>query len=453
LSRFSVKLGLIALAGLALRLGYVLLFRRPKLPLGGDSVYYSGAANLLAQGHGFVEPLSLFTAHPQQSAGHPPLYLLWLTIPSLVWPDHNATQLVHMLWTCVLGTGTIAVIGLAGREIAGNRVGLIAAALAAIYPNIWVQDGMLLSESAAIFTVALILLLAYRFWNQPSVWRLVWLGAACGLGALARPELLLTVPFVILPLGLMVKQTPWRTKLTWVVAGGVAAAIVMAPWIGYNMTRFEEPVTFSTNAGGTMAAANCKSTYYGRIIGYKDYECAAEVWTAASRRHPNWEELDASQKDKAVRAEAMRYVDKHLDRLPVVVLARWGRILGVFEPFGEVKTNEVFLQQGQVVGYAIVWCFWIFGILAIVGLFLLRRRRVPIWPMLAFLVIVLISVGSTFAQTRYRTPMEVSVLLLAAVTLDAAYDKWRNRRASEPAPEVEPPDTEPARDTAIPVAP
>jgi 4-amino-4-deoxy-L-arabinose transferase-like glycosyltransferase len=446
-----VRLGLIAFVGFALRLGYVLIYRRPKLPLGGDSVFYSGAANLLAQGHGFVEPLSLFTAHPQQSAGHPPLYLLWLTMASVVWPHQSATQLVHMVWTCVLGTGTIVLIGLAGREIAGKRVGLIAAVLAALYPNIWVQDGMLLSESAAIFTVALILLLAYRFVNQPSLWRLVWLGAACGLGALARPELLLTVPLVLLPLGLMVKRTPWRTKLTWVVAGGVAAGIVIAPWIGYNMTRFEEPVTFSTNAGGTMAAANCKSTYYGTIIGYKDYECAAEVWERAAKRNPNWEELDASQKDSAVRKEAMRYVDKHLDRLPVVVLARWGRILGVYEPFQEVKTNEIFLRQGRVVGYAIVWCFWISGLLAIIGLFLLRRRHVPIWPLLAFLFIVLVAVGSTFAQTRYRTPMEVSVLLLAAVTLDTAYDTWRNRRAAEPAPDPEPADNEPEPDTAIPV--
>jgi 4-amino-4-deoxy-L-arabinose transferase-like glycosyltransferase len=442
---------LIAFVGLALRLGYVLIYRRPKLPLGGDSIFYSGAANLLAQGYGFVEPLSLFTNHPQQSAGHPPLYLLWLTLASLVWPHQNATQLVHMVWTCVLGTGTIVLIGLAGREIAGKRVGLIAAVLAALYPNIWVQDGMLLSESAAIFTVALILLLAYRFVNRPSLWRLVWLGAACGLGALARPEMLLAVPLVLVPLGLMVKRTPWRTKLTWVVAGGVAAAVVVAPWVGYNRTRFEEPVTFSTNAGGTMAAANCKSTYYGGIIGYKDYDCAAEVWESAARRNPNWEQLDASQKDNAVRKEAMRYVDKHLDRLPVVVLARWGRILGVYEPFQEVRANEIFLQQGREVGYAIVWCFWIFGILAIIGLFLLRRRHVPVWPLRAFLFIVLVAVGSTVAQTRYRTPMEVSVLLLSAVTLDAAYDAWRSRRTTEPAPDAEATGTEPEPDTAIPV--
>jgi 4-amino-4-deoxy-L-arabinose transferase-like glycosyltransferase len=431
----------------------VLLFRRPKLPLGGDSIYYSGAANLFAQGHGFVEPLSLLTAHPQQSAGHPPLYLLYLSLASFVWPDQNATQLVHMVWTCVLGTGTIVMIGLAGREIAGKRVGLIAAALAAVYPNLWVQDGMLLSESAAIFTVALILLLAYRFVHQPTLWRLVWLGAACGLGALARPELLLTVPLIVLPLGLMVKRTAWRTKLTWVVAAGVAAAVVIAPWIGYNMTRFEEPATFSTNAGGTMAAANCHSTYYGTLIGYKDYDCAARVWTNAAARHRNWEELDAAQKDKAVRAEAMRYVDKHLDRLPVVVLARWGRILGVYEPFQEVRTNEVFLRQGREVGYAIVWCFWIFGILAIVGVFLLRRRHVPVWPLVAFLFIVLVAVGSTFAQTRYRTPMEVSVLLLAAVTIDTAYEKWRSRRGIEATPDVEATDAALDPDTAIPVAP
>ncbi len=257
---------------------------------------------------------------------------------------------------------------------------------------------------------------------------------------LARPELLLAVPLLVVPLGLMAKRTVWRTKLLWIVAGGVAAAVVVAPWIGYNMTRFNAPVTFSTNAGGTMAAANCDSTYYGDIIGYKDYDCAHAVWLAAAARDPHWEELDASQKDDEVRHEATLYIRDHLRRVPVVVLARWARILGLYKPFQEVGFDEFLLKQETAVGYSIVWGFWAFAIAAIAGLVVMVRRRLPVWPLLAFPVIVLVAVGITFAQTRYRAPMEVSVVLLAAVAIDAWYQSWRARRSrgSLPDPDEEP---------------
>ena len=44
------------------------------------------------------------------------------------------------------------VISAAGREMAGRRVGLIAAVLVAIYPQIWRYDGMVLSETMVIVT-------------------------------------------------------------------------------------------------------------------------------------------------------------------------------------------------------------------------------------------------------------------------------------------------------------
>jgi 4-amino-4-deoxy-L-arabinose transferase-like glycosyltransferase len=263
------------------------------------------------------------------------------------------------------------------------------------------------------------------------MWRLVWLGVACGLGALARTELLLAVPLLLVPLVLVVRGVGWQRKIVWMVAGGVAALIVIAPWVGYNMTRFNAPVTISTNAGGTLAAANCRSTYYGELIGYKDYGCALRVWIAASKREPNWKHFDEAQKDRAVQAESKRYIDAHLTRLPVVVAARWGRILSVYQPFQEVRFDKFVLKQEWSVGYSIVWTFWLFTLLAAAGVAVLHRRKVPVWPLLAFPVIVFISVGLTFAQTRYRVPAEVAMVLLAAVAVDAGFARFRSRRAVE----------------------
>ena len=84
------------------------------------------------------------------------------------------------------------------------RTGLIAAAIAALYPNMWVPDGSLMAETVAIFTTALALYWAYRYWHEPSWQKLAIVGIAAGAGALSRSELVLIVPLMVVPLAVLV---------------------------------------------------------------------------------------------------------------------------------------------------------------------------------------------------------------------------------------------------------
>ena len=56
---WGVPLVVIALVGLALRVGYVYLYRH-HVRVTGDAFYYHYQANLLASGKGFVNPYTLF---------------------------------------------------------------------------------------------------------------------------------------------------------------------------------------------------------------------------------------------------------------------------------------------------------------------------------------------------------------------------------------------------------
>ena len=193
--RFRWALAGIVLAGFALRLTWILVTRQHQI-FGGDAGFYHLGANLLVDGKGFVSPY-----HPsRQAADHPPLYMLWLAIPSLV---GLRSQLDHMIWSAVLGAGSIVLIGATGRRIAGTRAGLIAAAIAAVYPNMWVPDGSLMAETVAIFTTALALYWAYRYWREPSWQKLTIVGIAAGAGALSRSELVLIVPLMVVPLAVL----------------------------------------------------------------------------------------------------------------------------------------------------------------------------------------------------------------------------------------------------------
>lgn len=428
---FELTLAFLGLAGFALRIAYVLAFRRSVVPLGGDAYYYSAGADLIAGGRGFIQPLALTVGQVVQAADHPPLYELWLTIASVVDPGHETWQVTHMLWSCVLGAGSVVFCGLVGRRVAGPRCGLVAATVAAVYPNMWLHDGALLSEAMSIFMVSVTLWAAYRFWDAPSVGRAAVVGLCTGLAALSRSELILLLPLLLVPLAVLAKGVPAGRKLGSLAAGGATALAALAPWVGYNLSRFDEPVYISTNFGSTMAAANCDSTYYGDLIGYKDYGCIHETFLAAQARTPDWDRLDGSGQERPVRREVFGYIGDHAGRVPVVMAARVGRALKVYGVSQEIDYDDKIHDQDRWVVYAGLASWYVVAGLAVAGAVVLRRRReVPVFPLLVVPAVVLMAVAITFAQTRYRAPTEPAVVILAAVAIDAVMPR---RRAGPPA--------------------
>ena len=62
----------------------------------------------------------------------------------------------------ILGLGTVVVLALLARALGGDTAGLIAAGIAALDPNLWMNDGLIMSESLCILVVSAILLVTYR---------------------------------------------------------------------------------------------------------------------------------------------------------------------------------------------------------------------------------------------------------------------------------------------------
>lgn len=417
-----------ALLGLAVRLAYILIVRHDVAP-GGDAFFYHLGARLLVEGHGFIEPSPFINGIVEQSASHPPLYLLFLSIPTAVGLEG---PLSHMLWSGFLGTGSVVLAGLTGREVAGPRAGLVAATVAAVYPNLWVFDGFVLSETMAIFTAILSVFLAYRYLRAPTAWRAAALGLACGVAALARAELVLLLPLLVLPCVLLTRTVDVRKRLQWLVAAGLASLIAIGPWVGFNLTRFDRPVFLSTGLEPTMLGANCDATYYGELIGYFTPKC---VESAVGRTKPG----DDQSERNAVSAEIVReYVGDHKARAPVVVLARWGRITGLFSPGQQVRLDQEVEGRESWVALASLMSFYAVAVLAIAGgVILRRRRRVPVFPLLVPPAIVLFAVALALGSNRYRASAEGALVVLAAVTIDAALGAvLRRRRAAVPASET-----------------
>jgi dolichyl-phosphate-mannose-protein mannosyltransferase len=426
--QFAWILGAIVLGAFILRVIYILTARQDFIdafPRGnlyelGDAYLYQKGAVLLVEGKGFISPYLYDKGVSQQDASHPPLFMLWLAIPSLV---GLKTALEHALWSAVLGAGTIAVVGLAGREMFSKRAGLIAALLAAIYPNVFSHDGFLQSETMAIFTVTLTVWMAYRFWHRPSIWNAVWVAAGCGLAALSRSELALLVVFLFLPLVLVTKPADARTRWKWLGAGAAALAIVVGPWVVFNLTRFDRPELLSDNFGYTLLTATCDNTYYGPSTGYWDFGCAFDYYNEIDAVHH-----DRSRNDALFRDKAFDYIKEHKKRLPIVALARVARFAGIWDlmhNFDQVHKDEIvegregFVAWGGAIGWFVMVPFAMYGLVA------MRRRRITLIPVLAPFATALTAAVLLFYMNRYRASTEAVLCLVAAVGIDALLSRRR----------------------------
>jgi 4-amino-4-deoxy-L-arabinose transferase-like glycosyltransferase len=413
----------VTLGGLALRLAYVWFIRRHTV-YGGDPLYYHLSANLLAQGHGFVNPYAWGRGLHVQAADHPPLYFIYLAAFSVV--GQTSIQ-SHLLASTLLGAASIAVAGLTGREIGGERLGLIGALLVAVYPNAWRYDGMLLSESMVILTVLVSVWLAYRYWHRPSRWRMAAAGAVVGLAALSRSELVLLVVFLVVPLALLTPAAGWRRRFRRLLVGLGATLLVLAPWIGFNLARFDHTVLLSENIGGTLATSNCDQTYYGELVGYWYYPCGQAILD----KHGIGPYAFNGAADRIQLHGALDYMSAHRSRVPVVVAARLGRITGLFRPRQEAHL-DVFLENTTVwVSNWGLYTYYPMALLAIVGAILLRRRREAVFPLLAPIVTVLVTCALFYAATRFRASAEGVLCLLAAVAIDAAVGWVAGRRRAD----------------------
>src|SRR5690606_26534286 len=103
-------------------------------------------------------------------------------------------------------------------------------------------------------------------------------GAVIGLGALVRSEAILLGPIIAVPLVWWRRSAigapgEARRALTQLGAAGAVAAVVVAPWVGYNLARFEEPVTLSAQFDQTLGTANCHEVYHDNWVGYWSLAC------------------------------------------------------------------------------------------------------------------------------------------------------------------------------------
>ena len=414
----------VLVAALVIRILFLVQLEESELGdvLSLDSRFYYDLARSLSTGHSPIAGAIDFN----------PLYPAFLVVVFRLFGEGLLAPRIVQL---VLGLLTVALMYLGGSRLvegprkakpSGEVTACLAAAMAVLYSQFILYEGMLLSTAFEVFLVAASFVLALAldadlreerplklgFRRVPRWTAGLLLGALCGLGALARPNLFILL-IAAIPLWLYLRNRRKRRGLIPAVSFIAGAALFLAPPIAYNAKASGRFVPMTAHGGINF--------YVGNRSGGSGIYQALDGLPGDSRG--NLEEsrvrAEAETGRRMTQAEASEYyMHRAIEEIsldPGAWLRLVGRKLVYF--FNGVELYDVpnvyFCEQSCGVLKFLFLPFAVIAPLAICGLIVLFRSGRNRSVVSIFLGCALVSVLLFFVNARYRLPA-VPILILAA---------------------------------------
>ena len=303
------------------------------------------------------------------------------------------------------------------------------------------------------------------------------MGLGIALAALSRAEAITLFPFLAIPFAFLVTRkgggrVRWKQGFKYGAMACVVGGLLMAPWVAYNLTRFEHPVVLSNGVGSVLMVGELRldrrrtvsrkpartgARYHGPYVGLLVDLSAPPISTRSSTTSTRPQRAAYLKEqlgnipgtdinffgDESTHEVAWRAVGTGRDQGPprrrcrgssCSASAACGTSSG---PNQNIFLNGVLEGRGEWQSRLATYEYFPLLALSIVGLVLLRRRRVPILPFLAIAATITITAATSFGITRYRAPVDAMLPVLAGGALVWLFG-WAvarfQARGSAPAP-------------------
>lgn len=396
---------------------------------GNDAFEYDYYARSIAAGDGYPQSGYLLQGGPTAVRGPGYPYLLG-AVYALSGDSAEAGRLVGV----ALGALSVFLLYLIARRVWGRRIGLLAAALAAVFPPLVLLSRDLVSETLFIPLElgAVLCVLNFRRSGGELRWALA-AGALCGVAALTRN----TGFALLLPVALGVWTMRPRLRPGALLAPAAAigcAALMVAPWIARDAVEFGRFVPVTTSGGIASAGTYNEASYRDSASNgaWRDPQIVPEFTPLFVTSG-----IDEGTVDATLQRRARDFAWEHPGY--VAETSAWN-MLRLFEISGGsvVDANgKAVTDRGigsadptsERIGLAIA------AMLAVLGAIAMARsrprgggqpRRIPHGPLFLWLVpILMILVAAPIAGLpRYRLPADPFLLILAAISLAWLWSLW-----------------------------
>ncbi|GAC1433724.1 MAG: hypothetical protein NVSMB54_31810 [Ktedonobacteraceae bacterium] len=426
-SMITVPLIVIFCVALTIRVAYNFTVANGYFPL-HDSLTYQNIAFHLVQEHCYC----LYSHLP--TVDRAPLWpFVIAVIDRLIGPQDILVRLV----LCLIGSGTCTLLYLFARDLFGERVGIFAGLVGAIYPFLYIYDGLLYAESLYTFLLLAYCYTIYHLQRSPRLSLMISNGVLLGLLSLARPNGIALLGLFVIWAGVMygIKVLSWRTALKSVLVVGLLTLIFITPWTMRNYKVTHTLVPVAVGGGKVMLGAYNYETadpvyQHGYYAGIWIIPSESTPWIVAKFPKDCARACEVTR-DDTYKAAALQWIQGHLSSMPFMLGQHFINTWEVVPQEADLATNRFpDRDSSRLVVVMMETITPIIFTLALLGIVVTSKR----WRDLLFLYLMILL---TLAQNlvfygipRFRAPIEPVLILLAAGAIwwIVSYSsKWRKR--------------------------
>jgi len=390
-----------------------------------DQVSYDALARSLLAGRGysFTLPWYPFIAPYTQTSFWSFLYPLYLAGVYAVFGFHPLAA--RLIQGALSGTLAVWLIYRLGRRLFNERVGLVAAALSAVYIYSVYYDAALMTESFYIVGILAMLNLALDIsqsdvpegaltqrqglsaWLTSPTAKWVLLGIVLGVTTLLRQSILPWVPVLLL---WILWAGRGRVRSAQALIPLVILALFIAPWTVRNYRVYNTFLLLNSNTGYATYSAN--SPAHGTLF----IQAHTEPIPAELAG------LNEAQLDRALMRRGIEFIVREPGRYALLSLSR----VAVFFKFWPGPESSLMSNISRLLSYALYLPFFIYG------LFLSRHnwRRCSLIYLFGFVYAVMHIL--TWASIRYRIPIDAASMPFAALAVVDIATRIRAARSAKP---------------------
>lgn len=409
-------LTVIVVGGLVLRLAVAIWLIGQPLYVADERDYDTLASNILLHGQFCFEPGSPISLRP-------PLFPAIVATIYGAAGDHNFTAV--RIFNAAAGALTVVVIYLLARNVFGQKTGIVAAAICAVYPSLVAASGLVLTESVFTLLLCSSCLLMERYLKTAALAWLVGFGAVLGIAALTRSVLWLFPMPLAAFLMCFAPPQKFSIRLAHIAAFLFAFAAVLAPWTIRN-TRLQHTFTTVDVMGGrNFMMGNYEHTPMDRPWAAIEINDERAWYRLLQQKFPaNGESRTQGQIDKLAMKYAIHYILANPGQTAVRDLAKLGHFWQLEREIVAGLTRGFwggFSKPGILIAAACILGAYVFVML--LGVFGVLMPTPNTWRTHLFLVLVIGFVCGmhtlVFAHSRYHLPLMPLVGVFAAAAWTA----------------------------------
>jgi tetratricopeptide (TPR) repeat protein len=343
--------------------------------------------------------------------------------------SYTAVRVVQSLF----GIGVALLVFSIARSLFGKRQALVAGVVAALYVPFVFFDSEILMITYVLFFSLLAIRMLMAYGEAPSLWRALAAGAAIGVAALGKPNVLLFLPAALFWLWWAGRGAGRagraRRGAALVLAGTI---VVVAPMTISNYAVAGDLVLTSSNGGINFWIGNNEQAD-GTFLVPADMRADLFGGSKAAAEEVLGRDLRPSEVSSYWFGEGMRFVRAHPGR----VLGLVGRKLLLFWNAYEIP-NHYDLNYFKTVSKTLRFDPFVFAWvipLGFLGIYVSRRDWRKHLLLYLFAGAYLLSLLPFFITSRYRLPVVPVMVVFCAQGAVWLWDRLRAReKAGWPAP-------------------